>query len=135
MELEDFAHALGLRIVDGKPSRKRWGSSCNRKRTIRLHPDLGTLQRDYTLAHEVGHAFYEHEGCHPQTEWEADVWAATQLIDRSERDKATAIQDTVEAVATELGVMPKLIHIYHENMRRNYSYRSAASHSHLERES
>lgn len=118
MELEDIAHALGVRVVVEKPSGRRWGAYCNRTRTIRLHPDLGPLQRDYTLAHEIGHAFHEHEGCHPRTEWDADVWAATWLIPHTQWDQATSIHDTVEAVATELGVLPKLIHIYHENMRR-----------------
>lgn len=126
MDLDSYAYALGVRIMDEEPPGGRWGDYCNSTRTIRLRPDLGPLQRSYTLGHEIGHAFHEHSGCHPNVEWEADVFAATMLIRRSEWQAATSAHDTVGAVATELGVLPKVVRIYHESLIQQQRRRLAA---------
>ncbi len=126
MELEDYAYALGVQIVTETPPGGVWGDYCNSMRTIRLRPDLGPLQRAYTLGHELGHAYYEHIGCHPRMEWDADVFAATMLIRRSEWAEITRTHDTVEAVATELGVLPKVVRIYYEQISRDQRHQMAA---------
>jgi len=116
MDLEDIAHALGVRVVSKIPSGQRWGSYCHRTRTIRLHPEIAALQRQYVLAHEIGHHYYGHTGCDPRWEWEADVYAATMLIRRDDWRRATQIHDRVEAVAMELSVLPKVVRIYHSHL-------------------
>jgi hypothetical protein len=108
MELEDLAHAMDARIVEAVPPGSRWGDYCNLRREIRLHPELGALQRRYVLAHELGHADLQHVGCSAAEEWAADVWAATWLIRRSEWAQATKAHDTVGDVATDLGFSRKL---------------------------
>lgn len=128
MDLEDIAHALGATVIRETPSGRRWGSYCHHTRTIRLHPDLVALQRDYVLAHELGHHYYGHTGCDPRWEWEADVYAATMLIKRDEWSRATRIHERVEAVAVELSVLPKAVRIYYthpkeaRNVRQQEGY-------------
>ncbi|RJN32932.1 ImmA/IrrE family metallo-endopeptidase [Nesterenkonia natronophila] len=126
MELEDYAYALGVQIVSERPFRGAWGDYCNSTLTIRLRPDLGPLQREYTLGHELGHAYHEHFGCHQRMEWDADVFAATMLIRRSEWSQATQAHDTVGAVATDLGVLPKVVRIYHEHIGRDQRHSMVA---------
>ncbi|PRZ15189.1 ImmA/IrrE family metallo-endopeptidase [Nesterenkonia sandarakina] len=117
MDLIDYATALGAKVVQRPPAEGRWGEWCQRTREIRLHPELGALQRDYTLAHEIGHAYHQHTGCGPRDEWEADVWAATVLIRRRDWKRAVQIHETVGAVAMEIGVLPKLVKVYAQHLR------------------
>lgn len=105
MELLDWAYALDAEVRWEWPDGGRWGDWCNTERVIRLRPDLG-------------HAFHEHTSCHPRNEWEADVWAATVLIRRDQWETATRMYDSIGGVATELGVLPKVVSIYHEVITR-----------------
>jgi hypothetical protein len=59
-------------------------------------------------------------------EWDADVFAATVLLRRSEWAHATKAHHAVGAVATELGVLPKVVRIYYEHMCRDQRHTMVA---------
>lgn len=75
--------------------------------------DLTPVERRTVLAHELGHAFYDHR-CYgnPQFEEAADFYAACLLIDPVEYEAAEAIDPSIGAIAEELGVEPKLVRVF-----------------------
>lgn len=77
--------------------------------------DLTPIERRSVLAHELGHAFYDHD-CDGGTRAEqaADLYAAYLLIDPEQYRQAEAIDPSVDAIADELGVLPRLVRIYEE---------------------
>lgn len=116
MDLEDYAHALGVRVVRQIPAGNRWGSYSHRTRTIRLHPGLSPIQERYVLGHEIAHAYYGHDDCLPRWERDADAFAATLLIRPQDWRRATQMHGTLEAVAHELDVHPHVVRIYHSHL-------------------
>lgn len=118
MELDRLAADLGVRVRHQRPPRGRWGEYDPLNHTITLHPGLAPVQYQYALGHELGHAYHRHHGCRPRQEWEADVYAATLLIRPDQWATATRLHGTVEAVAHELQVHPRLVEAYHSHTWR-----------------
>ena len=112
MELDQVAADLGVTVRHQRPLRGRWGEYDPLRHTITLHPSLAPVQYQYALGHELGHAYYRHHGCRPRQEWQADRFAATLLIRSNLWDTATLLHSTVEAVAHELQVHPRLVEAY-----------------------
>lgn len=76
-------------------------------RVIMLDERLAPIQRQSTLAHELGHAFYGHVDSSLRSEREASEWASRILISRRAFSEATRIHCGEVAVAHELGVLPR----------------------------
>ncbi len=121
-DLDDIAHRMGVRVIDGAPPHGWWGAYIHAYRTVVLRHDLGPQQRRSTLAHELGHAHYGHTGHHPSQEKLADRWAASLLIDETALVEALPHAPTIPALSAELGVMPSLLINYleehHARIRR-----------------
>lgn len=75
--------------------------------------DLTPVERDTVLAHELGHVFYDHQ-CYgnPRFEAAADYYAACLLISPDAYMRAESIDPSVDAIAEELGVEPKLVRAF-----------------------
>lgn len=84
------------------------------RRAISLRHDLSEVQTRCTLAHELGHAHYEHPaGHHPQHENEADKYAAMLLVSASEYALVEQIYGPYPArIAAELGVTQHLLGVW-----------------------
>lgn len=115
-DLEGIAHQKGIAIVEVEElAHKGWAEYDYRRRTIRVLSDLGPVQWRSVVAHEIGHDHYGHTGHCARHEAQADRYAATLLIDPAEwRVAIAAYPDSVQAVAAELGVMPRLVAVYHQ---------------------
>lgn len=94
-----------------------WGLYDHTLKLVYLAPDLGAAQYRSTLAHELGHAFYGHQGHgHLKQEHLADRWAARQLIAVEDLlDSSTLVMDVGEMAAT-LGVMPWVVKAFTESL-------------------
>lgn len=93
--------------------RGRWGEYDHRHRTIRLLSGLGAVQYRSTLAHELGHAHHGHRWSSLKHENQADSYAAWLLISPAGWQAAIrAYPDSPQAVAAELGVLPRLVEVY-----------------------
>jgi hypothetical protein len=54
------------------------------------------------------------------------MFVATMLTRRAEWVQATQAHDTVGAVATDLGVLPRVVRIYYEHISRDRSHTMVA---------
>ena len=77
---------------------------------------LTPIERACVLAHELGHAFYGHEGRDDHdAEAAADAYAAAVLVDPIRFAHLESIGLSEEAIAEELGVTAKLLRVFVEN--------------------
>lgn len=68
------------------------------------------------LAHELGHAFYGHQGRDdPYAEAAADAFAAAALVDPNRFAELESLGLSDGALAEELGVTVKLLRVFVEN--------------------
>ncbi|WP_427870584.1 ImmA/IrrE family metallo-endopeptidase [Leucobacter luti] len=81
-------------------------------KSIYLSRRLTQVEARCTLAHELGHAYYDHDCSTARTEDQANEYACQLLIDAESYARAERISPYVEDVADELGVT--------ETMVRNY---------------
>lgn len=74
---------------------------------------LTPVERVCVLAHELGHAFYDHR-CYGNARFEAaaDYYAACLLIDPERYMRAEQIDPSVDAIAEALDVEPKLVRAF-----------------------
>ncbi|WP_342341596.1 ImmA/IrrE family metallo-endopeptidase [Corynebacterium mastitidis] len=86
------------------------------RRAISLRHGLDEIQSRCTLAHELGHAYYNHPGGHdPKHEAAADRRAAWLLVSASDYAHAEGIYGPVPArIAAELGVTVHLLGVWRE---------------------
>lgn len=105
--VERWITRLGVVVFEAECPGEWWGFYDPLTHAIVLRPDLAPLQRLSTLAHELGHAYYRHEGTTPRNEAEASEWAARALIRPCEFHRAAQVHDSPEAVANELNVLPR----------------------------
>ena len=94
-------------------------------RTITINSSMDLWQQRYTLAHELGHAWHEHEldvddpHGEPEAERLADEHAASLLIDPEQYARAETIRGPHPgALADELGVHPDVVLIFQRVLRR-----------------
>lgn len=111
--LEGIAADMGVAItpVEALP-RGRWGQYSHGRRRIRLLEHMAPVQCWSTLAHELGHAHYEHRRTTARAELEADIWAARQLIHPGQWRELTAAHADLLTVADELQVLPRIAKAY-----------------------
>lgn len=76
---------------------------------------LTPIERACVLAHELGHAFYGHQGRDdPDAEAAADAFAAAVLVDPARFAHLESVGLTDDAIADELGVTVKLLRVFVE---------------------
>lgn len=77
--------------------------------------NLTPIEARSVLAHELGHAFYDHQ-CYGNARFEsdADYYAACLLIDPAQYMAAEAIDPSASAIADELGVESKLVRAFEQ---------------------
>lgn len=110
-----IAHAASLGVtvhvahIDG-PER---GFYDWRAKAVYYDFGLTPVERVCVLAHELGHAFYDHR-CRGDTKAEddADFYAARLLIVPEAYAAAEALDPSPEAIAEELGVECRLIRVF-----------------------
>ncbi|MGO1664128.1 MAG: ImmA/IrrE family metallo-endopeptidase [Micrococcaceae bacterium] len=118
MNLDTVASRLGCRIITAHPMLGDWGEYNSANHTITLHPALTGIQYTATLAHELGHAVHRHEQSTPATEREADQFAHWLLIPYCSFLRAVQAQESMQAVAHELEILPSMLVQYAERVRR-----------------
>lgn len=116
MNLELIAADLGVSIREASLPNGWWGAYDHRTHTVTLLPKLAPVQYRHTLAHELGHAYYRHQGTTTQGERQASLWAAQTLITPEAFLEAAFGADTVTGVASILEVMPADVEMYVESM-------------------
>lgn len=112
MDLEIISADMGVKIRTGKLPDGWWGSYNKDRHEIVLRARLGPTQRLSTLAHELGHAYYQHDGQSPKAERQASVWAALRLIKAGAFIEALTQTDNPQGLAHVLGVLPRDINNY-----------------------
>lgn len=70
------------------------------------------MQYNYSLAHELGHAHFDHHGHHPKHERIADKWAARQLISFNDLLEASKVSMDRLTTASNLNVLPSVLETY-----------------------
>lgn len=98
-----------------------FGAYIHSHRIILIDSRLAPVQRRSTLMHELGHAYYGHDGHLAKWEREASLWAASQMIRFSDYQLATTIYASPVAVAHELGVLPRDVRNYRLLLQRGYN--------------
>ncbi len=77
---------------------------------------LTPIERACVLAHELGHAYYGHQGRDdPDAEAAADTFAAGVLVDPIRLARLESLGLSDDALAEELGVTVKLLHVFTRN--------------------
>ena len=112
---ELIAHAalLGVSVhvahIDG-PQRGFYDSA---KKIVVYDFELTPVEQRSVLAHELGHAFYDHQ-CHGNAKFEAaaDYYAACLLISPEAYVNAERIDPCPDAIAEALEVEPKLVRAF-----------------------
>lgn len=112
MDLDAHAEGLGARVCY-TDRMSRWGRYDAQSHTIWLLDGMGVAQWRTTFAHELGHAHWGHAYGGPRQERQADVYAVALLVPPERWAWASASVDTPQALAQELGVMPRLVHLAH----------------------
>lgn len=70
-----------------------------------------------TLAHEIGHAIHGHRDDRPKHERQADVFAATHLIDPETVRGLLEWTPDVFRLAAELDVSPRMVRVFLDHQR------------------
>lgn len=110
-----LAHArkLGVKVHVAHLPHPYQGYYDSDKKLVVYGFDLSPVERRCVLAHELGHAFYDHQGeDDPSFEEAADLYAALLLIDPEDFVEAEQIDPSPGAIAEELGVTTDLIRVY-----------------------
>ncbi|MCK7676204.1 ImmA/IrrE family metallo-endopeptidase [Corynebacterium pygosceleis] len=113
-DLESLAEDLGVLVSEhnGGAEVGRWYPA---RRVITIRRGLHPVEQLCTLAHELGHAYLEHQPgvggwFDARQEREADEYAARMLIAPAEYALAeTMYGPDARAIAAELGVTPHLV--------------------------
>lgn len=89
-----------------------WGLYDHPRRTVVLRPGLAPVQRRCTLMHELGHAYYGHEGVTGKQELQADRWAARHLLTLDDVVRAARYETRRGALAADLHVLPNTLEVF-----------------------
>jgi len=109
------AEALGLRIIERRLRRPRWGEYHDAERTVVLHPDMTRRARRCILAHECQHGIYRDVPTifgpiNDGQERRARLGAARLLVSPVEYALAEALYGPNDAaIAAELDVIPEVL--------------------------
>lgn len=116
MDLEALAEMIGCTVMRSEPVSGHWGEYDASAHEIRLHPRLHGAQARSVLAHELGHAAHRHESSTARTEREADAFSDWVQIPLCMFLRAVQVQESMQAVACELGVLPADARRYAERL-------------------
>lgn len=112
MDVDMLVGELGVKVVNGRLPEGWWGAYRKADHTITMRPRIGPLQYRSTIMHELGHAWYQHDGSTPRAEREASMWAARRLITARAFIDACRTEDTAHGIAHILGVLPRDVQNY-----------------------
>lgn len=114
-ELVVHAASLGVAVHVAHLPHPYRGYYDAEKRMVVFDFNLTPIERRAVLAHELGHAFYDHR-CRGDEDAEAaaDRYAARLLIDPAEYAEVEQLYTSVDAIAEELGVTPDLVRVFQE---------------------
>lgn len=118
-----LAEQLGVTIEDdrnGLLDRADLGGYFPAQKIILIAPDQSWADRLHTMAHELGHALYDHPAGHdPKHERLADEFAASLLIDPHAYVEAEQIHGPhLGGIAHELGVTVALVEVWRNLYQR-----------------
>lgn len=103
---------MGVRIRTAPTPHGWWGVYDHRRRLITLRPGMAVIQARCTLMHELGHAYYGHEGVTGKQELLASRWAAYRLLSLDDVVEAAQREQSTASVAVALGVLPSVLNTY-----------------------
>ena len=107
----EHAEQLGIRVMT-RVLRTASGLWVPDARTIILNPRMRRVRERSVLAHELGHAHYEHRDDRPKHELQADRFAAERLIDPGELKEVAATSPDANVWCHELGVNDRILKRY-----------------------
>lgn len=106
MDFERYITETGVTVTTGHLPAGWWGAYNYHEHKIILRARLGATQRRSVLAHELGHAWYQHKGSTVAQEREASMWAARRLIVAEDFIDAVRVCEHRTGIAQLLSVMP-----------------------------
>lgn len=116
---ELLAHAmkLGVNVHVAHLPRPYLGYYDSDAKIVVYDFNLAPAMRLYVLAHELGHAFYDHD-CQGNAKFEeaADLYAARLLIHPEDYAAAAAADPDPESIAFDLGLPVKVVCIYRDRL-------------------
>ena len=112
--LESLIEQAGVLVVVS-PHLSLSLNSCylSESRTIYVRRGLDPITYTCAVAHELGHAYYDHDCSAPRFEYQADRWAAKQLLEgRLTFEILCEYRTRPSALAAELGVTPRFLQVW-----------------------
>lgn len=108
------AEQQGIEVIfdDGRLAPDEDGVWLASRRQIVLRPDLTIVNERCTLAHELGHAHFDHRLSSRTAELAADLFAAERLIHLHELVDEIRCSPDMGRWALELGVTGHLMRLY-----------------------
>lgn len=113
-DLIAIAASFGIRLHAAHLPENVLGLYDHEASLIYFDLSLTPSEQRSVIAHELGHAYYGHEGESPVNERQADAFAAQLLVDPRDYAECEQINPDVHYIAEELSVTPTVIH----NFRR-----------------
>ncbi|WP_180967242.1 ImmA/IrrE family metallo-endopeptidase [Zhihengliuella halotolerans] len=113
---DHMAEHLGVKVKTAPVPPGWWGLYDHPRRTVVLRPNLAPIQRRCTLMHELGHAYYGHEGVTGKQELQANRWAARQLLTLDDVARAARIETRCAALAHDLQVLPSTLDVFMDSL-------------------
>lgn len=107
-----MAAMAGLTVHGAHLSGGKIGCYVAARRRIYFDLNLTLPERRSVIAHELGHAHYQHEGDSPAHERLADAYAASLLVDPEWYAELERINHDAEWIAEEMMVAPWVIADY-----------------------
>lgn len=103
------AWEMGLEVHGAHIPGPKIGAYFPDLRRIYFDLSLTYAERRTVIAHELGHAYYGHECDSDQNERQADIYAATLLVNPEWYRELELINDDAEWIAEEMNVAPYVI--------------------------
>ena len=107
----EYAEQLGIQVLH-RPIRSAHGLWIPEHKTIVIRTGLRAIHDRVALTHELGHAMMGHQDDRPKHELQADLFAASKLIDPRKLARLSYCQENAAELAAELGVTQRLLHVY-----------------------
>jgi Zn-dependent peptidase ImmA (M78 family) len=104
----DHADRLGLRVIHHEIAPGENGRWYQHSRLVVLRPGMPASFERCVLAHEIGHAHYDHTSSTRQTEVAADLFAARRLMPRPRALFALADAYGEDSLCRAFGVTPRI---------------------------
>lgn len=119
-EVSRWVRTLGVRVVRGSLGGLQGGYMIDHH-AVMIEDSLAPIQYRSTIMHELGHAYFGHAHTTPHAERQAGEWSARAMIRFCEFSALTRVHDTTQAVACEMGVLPRDVANYAVWVGREFS--------------